>query len=119
MFPYQKLLIYKLAKELVIDVYNVTNSFPKHELFGLTSQMKRAAISIPANISEGSGRASIKEQSHFLTISYSSLMELSCQMEIAFDIGFISEKVLKDFMLKSKDLSVRISNYKKFVEKPK
>ena len=117
MFKYHKLNIYNLAKELVVDVYRVTKEFPTHERYSLTSQINRSAISIPSNIAEGSGRISLNEQLHFLTIAYSSLLELTCQLEISYEIGYISGSDLNDFMKKSKDLAVKISNYKNYLKK--
>ena len=91
-FTYHKLQVWYLAKDLVIEVYKVTKSFPAEEKFGLVSQLNRAAVSVASNIAEGSGRTSRKDQSHFTQLAYGSLMEVACQIEISFDLGFIFEK---------------------------
>lgn len=91
-FTYHKLQVWFLAKDLVIEVYKVTKSFPAEEKFGLVSQLNRAAVSVASNIAEGSGRTSRKDQSHFTQLAYGSLMEVACQMEIACDLGFVFEK---------------------------
>ena len=68
----------------------MSGRFPKEEKYALSDQMRRAVISIPSNIAEGTAKASPKEQFHFLEISYGSLMELMCQTEIAFDLLYIN-----------------------------
>ena len=85
------LQVYKESMLLVKDIYDLTRSFPKDEQWALTSQMKRAVISIPSNLAEGSGRRSSKELSHFLNISLGSLSELETQIEIAILLKFIVE----------------------------
>ncbi len=85
-FSYRKLNVYQAARELVKDIYEMSGRFPKEEKYALSDQMRRAVISIPSNIAEGTAKASPKEQFHFLEISYGSLMELMCQTEIAFDL---------------------------------
>lgn len=115
MFPYQKLDIYKLAKELVKEIYIITNNFPKSEEFGLKSQMNRAVISIPSNIAEGNGRNSKKDNSRFISIAYGSLMELSCQIDIAHDLDFIEKEKLEEILKKCRDLSVRLNNYRQWL----
>ena len=89
-FSYRKLNVYQLSKSLVTDVYKIIETFPKAETYALCDQMRRAAISIPSNIAEGSSKASPKEQFHFIEIAYGSLMEIMCQAEIAFDQHYIT-----------------------------
>ncbi len=78
--------------------------------------MNRAAISIPSNIAEGISRHSNKEKRHFISISYGSLMELICQTEISYELGYIGKEEYDEFLNKSKDLSVRINNFNKAIE---
>lgn len=87
-----KLKAFELADELALRVYRETRSFPKEELFGLVSQMRRAAVSIPSNIAEGCGRATEKEYLQFLSIAYGSLKELEYQISLAGKLGFLEEK---------------------------
>ena len=94
-FYYRKLLVYQHAMMLLEDVYNLTKKFPSQELYGLTNQIQRAAISIPSNIAEGMGRFSIKDRIRFIDISNGSLMEVMCQLEIAHRLGYISDEELQ------------------------
>ena len=75
---------------MVTDFYRVTRDFPKDELYGLTSQIRRSAVSIPSNIAEGYGRNSPKDYIRFLQIANGSLFELQTQLEIGFNLGFVS-----------------------------
>ena len=93
-FYYRKLKIYHQAKEIVVDIYNLSKHFPPQESYGLTNQIQRAAVSIPSNIAEGMGRFSIKERLHFIEISYGSLMEVMCQLEIAETLNYITNEDL-------------------------
>ena len=88
---HQDLLAWQLAIDLVKRVYSFTASFPREELYGLTSQMRRAAVSVPANIAEGAGRNSKKEFIQFLTIARGSLSELDTLVTIATELGYLAE----------------------------
>ena len=84
--------VYKHSVLLVKDVYVLTKSFPKEEIYGLVSQMKRAAVSIPSNIAEGCGRRTDKELHNFLNIALGSLIELETQLEIAIMLEFVQDQ---------------------------
>ena len=88
---FKNLIVYQKSKELVKQVYALLKQFPDDERFALCGQMRRAAISVPSNIVEGMARLSTKDQSHFLNIAYGSLMELYAQLDIAHDLGYVSE----------------------------
>ena len=88
---FKNLIVYQKSKELVKQVYALLKQFPDDERFALCGQIRRAAISIPSNIVEGMARLSTKDQSHFLNIAYGSLMELYAQLDIAHDLGYLSE----------------------------
>jgi four helix bundle protein len=81
---------WRFSRQLVGAVYRLTQAFPKEELFGLTSQMRRAAVSIPSNIAEGSARTGEREFAQFLNIARGSLSELETQLIIASDLGYVS-----------------------------
>ena len=91
-YSFQKLQVWQEAKKLVVDVYHLLDSFPKFEKYALCDQIRRAIVSVPSNIAEGSGRRSLKEQIHFLEISYGSLMETYNQLLIAIDLTYITEE---------------------------
>ncbi len=110
---YRNLKVWQLGKELTIDIYNITKLFPAEERFGLISQINRAAVSIPSNLAEGLSRTSNKEQIHFIEFSYGSLMELACQIEIAYELKYINNEQINDIFEKIEKLAVMLSNYKK------
>lgn len=89
-YSFEKLNVWQEAKKLVVDVYNLLDAFPKFEKYALCDQIRRAVVSVPSNIAEGSGRRSLKEQIHFLEIAYGSLMETYNQLLIAIDLTYIS-----------------------------
>ena len=89
------LLAWKEAHALVLLVYRETKLFPKDELFGLTSQMRRAAISVTSNIAEGFGRRSLKEKTQFYYVAQGSLTELKNQLLIATDVGYLKPNLYK------------------------
>lgn len=91
-FTFFDLRVYKEAKLLVREVYSLLDKFPKVETFALSDQLRRAVVSVPSNIAEGSGRYSIREKIHFIEIAYGSLTETLCQLDIAHDLLYISDK---------------------------
>lgn len=90
--PHYKLEAWKSAMALVSGIYQITRSFPKDELYGLSSQMRRAAVSIPSNLAEGAARTGQKEFAQFLSIAKGSLSELETQLLIAADPGYLDRK---------------------------
>ena len=90
MQDFKKLSVWKKGHDLTLSVYRMTNSFPREENFGLTSQLRRSCASIPANIAEGCGRGSNKELSRFLRISFGSLSETEYHLLLVKDLGWIA-----------------------------
>ena len=88
---YKKLTIWLRAKELVKVVYLISEKFPDSERFVITSQMRRAIVSVVLNIVEGSGRNSSKDFAHFLNMAYTSLLEVECLMTLSIDLNFLKE----------------------------
>jgi four helix bundle protein len=89
-YSYKNLEAYKESKTLVKKVYALLKKFPKEETYALCDQLRRAVISVPSNIAEGSGRTSAKDQAHFFEMAFGSLMEVDCQMDIAHELGYVS-----------------------------
>lgn len=92
MRDHRKLRAFALADEVAILVYRITGRFPKAEMFGLTSQMRRAAVSVPSNIVEGCARDSETEYIRFLNIAFGSLRELNYQLNLSKRLGFLAPK---------------------------
>ena len=89
-FGYRKLIAYQKAKEVVKRTYKLLKKFPAEERYAMCDQLRRASVSITSNIAEGVNRYSVKDKSHFIEMSYGSLMEVSSQFEIAEDLGYIT-----------------------------
>ncbi len=98
---YRDLVVWQKAKSLAVHVYQETEGFPKAETYGLTSQIRRAAISIVSNVAEGQGRLTAGEFQQFLGHSRGSLLELETQLEIACEMGFLDKKVYENLTQES------------------
>jgi four helix bundle protein len=112
---YKQLKVWQKGIQLCNQTFSLTNEFPKEERYGLISQMRRCAVSVPSNIAEGFGRCSKKDFIHFLQISYGSLLELETQLLIAKQQQFISSEIKeykKDLIILSKMLGKLILSIK-------
>ena len=89
---YTKLQVWQKSTDFVVEMYSCTKKFPKDELYGLVSQIRRSVVSIPSNIAEGQARNSKKEFCHFLRIAYASGAELDTQIVIAEKLGYLSKR---------------------------
>ena len=94
-YAFENMKAWQEARKLVVEVYRLLDSFPKFENYALCDQIRRAIISVPSNLAEGSGRISTKEQLHFYEIAYGSLLEAYNQLIIAADLKYIDENNLK------------------------
>ena len=90
--PHRRLAVWQLAMETTVTIYEVTQRFPSEEKFGLTSQMRRAAVSIPSNIAEGAARSSPGDYARFLTIALGSLSELDTQLDLAKRLDYCTQQ---------------------------
>lgn len=104
---FKDLITWEESHKLVLMVYKTTKNFPKDEIFGLTSQMRRASVSITSNIAEGFGRQGMKEKIQFYYLSQGSLIELKNQIEISKDVGYINESNYKE-LLEQADLAHKL-----------
>ena len=117
MKTHRDLDVYKGAISLICFIYKQTSDFPKHEIFGLTSQLRRASVSVAANISEGAGRLSSREYVRFLRISNGSLSELETLTIIASRIGYFSKETEQSIMEQIKIITVQINNLMKAIHR--
>ncbi|MFA5022104.1 MAG: four helix bundle protein [Patescibacteria group bacterium] len=108
-YKFEKLEVWQLTRIFVSEIYAVTKGFPKEEIFGLTSQIRRAAVSVLLNISEGCNRTQI-EFCHFLNISLSSLEEVVAGLYISLDQNFISQKEFDSFYEKTNEIAAKIKS---------
>ena len=106
---YRELIVWQKAVEFVVAMYRETASFPKEEMYGLTSQMRRAAVSIPSNIAEGQARSTTRDFIHFLYISRGSLKESETQIIISRRLGYLNEQQEADLLGRADELSRLIS----------
>jgi len=95
-YSFENLDVWKESRKLVLMVYRLQNSFPSFEKYGLGDQLRRASVSVSSNIVEGNYRFSIQEQIRFIEISFGSLMEVYCQLILAFDLNYIDEQQLSE-----------------------
>jgi four helix bundle protein len=95
---FRKLIVWQEAHTLALMIYKETLKFPDHEKFGITSQLRRAASSVSANIAEGSGRSSAKDKIHFYIIARGSLVETDNFLELAHDLGYIKDEAYADLL---------------------
>jgi four helix bundle protein len=108
-FSFEKLNVWQNTRSFVSFVYKITQKFPDYEKFGITNQIRRAALSVSANIAEGSSRTSFKDQAHFTQLAYSSLMEVLSHFCIALDLDFISKETFELLKPKIYDISNQLN----------
>ena len=109
---YKDLLIWKKGIVIVVKVYQLTKAFPSEELYTLTSQIKRASVSIPSNIAEGSSINSNKDFSRFLEIAIGSAYEIETQLLISSDLGFLKDDKLKDLSIQLEEIIKMTSKFR-------
>ncbi len=97
---FRDLIVWQKSYKLVLEIYKITESFPKTETFGLSQQIRKAAVSIPSNIAEGYGRKHKKEYNQFLSIAYGSLLEVETQYSLAADLKYVKKCELTETLLK-------------------
>ncbi len=110
MKTYRDLVVWQKSMSLVTKIYEVTRIFPKEEIYGLISQMRRCAVSIPSNIAEGYGRKSTDDYLRFLQIAISSLYEVQTQMEISLNLGYLSKNKFENVYEQSREIERMLSS---------
>ena len=93
-YSFEKLTVWQESRKLVTHIYQLLKKYPSNEVYSIVSQIKRASVSVPSNLAEGSARITGKDKAHFTSISYGSLMELLNLLYISFDLEYISEEEL-------------------------
>jgi four helix bundle protein len=112
-YPFEKLEVWQLSRQFRKEVYAIVNQFPRDELFGLTSQIKRSTSSIGDNISEGSARLTAKDRAHFFVIAYSSAIETVNHLIGALDLMYINEQDYLVLRLKLEEITNKINSLHK------
>lgn len=113
MHNFKELKIWQKGRSIVKEIYLTVSNFPPEEKFALTSQMKRAVISIPSNIAEGAGRKTDKDFLRFLDIANGSAFELETHLYLAFDLDFIDEETLNNLIINIEEIEKMIYGFKK------
>ena len=108
-YSFEKLRVWQKAREVAKAIYSETSKFPRREVYGLTSQCNRAAISVTANIAEGSSRRSRKDQAHFSEIAYGSLMELACLLILCTDLGILAAEAEQTLRQSIEQISMQLN----------
>jgi len=114
--PHRNLIAWKKSLELAREIYKVTATFPKSEEYGLTSQMRRAAVSIPSNLAEGAARKGSKEFKQFLNIAQGSISELDTQIELSKMLNYIENDVYESTMTKMTEISKMLYGLAKIIK---
>jgi four helix bundle protein len=117
MRDHNKLRAFQLADEVTVFIYKMTIQFPREEIFGLTSQMRRAAVSVSSNIVEGSARESEREYLRFLEIAFGSLRELKYQFGLACRLGYIKEQMNAEGTIKIEEAEKVIAALLRYIRK--
>jgi four helix bundle protein len=116
-YAFEKLNVWQNSRGLTLKIYEVTKSFPADEKYGLVSQMRRAMISVSSNIAEGSSRKTAKDQAHFYTTAYSSLIELLNQIILSLDLKYIDTEKYLELRSSIELISNQLNSLRKFLVK--
>ena len=112
LYAFERLDVWQVSRAFVKEVYRLLAQFPDFEMYNLTNQIRRAAVSVSLNIAEGTSRNSLKEQSRFSEVAYGSLLEVYCSLLIAKDLGYIDENDLSGTSVRIQELSNKLNALK-------
>ena len=118
-FSFEKLDVWIESKELTKSIYQITMSFPDSEKFGLVSQLRRASVSIFSNIAEGTSRISDKDKAHFISISYSSTMEVLNQLILSYELDYINETNYLNYRNQINSITNKLNSLRNYILKDK
>ena len=110
---YRELLVWQKAMDLTEHVYRTSESWPKTEIYGLTVQIRRAAVSVPSNIAEGQGRRTPRQFMHFLSIAYGSLMEVETALQLASRFGYSNQGAVQEGLRRSEEVGRLLNGLKR------
>lgn len=113
---YRDLKVWQKARLLVTTIYQLSASFPREELYGLTSQIRRASISVPSNIAEGSAKGSTREFIRFVGIAYGSLAEIETQLFLATDLKYITDEALQTALVETAEIGRMLNGLQRSLE---
>ena len=113
---HRDLVVWQKAMQLVRDIYRVTREFPRDEIYGLTNQLRRAAVSVPSNLAEGHGRFSRKEFRQFIGRARGSLLEVETQLEIARDLGYLNSTAARELLAQASEIARLLHGLKAWTE---
>ena len=116
-YAFEKLEVWQNAKELVVSIYKITSKFPVEEKFGMINQIRRASLAIASNIAEGSGRKTIKDQSHFYHIAYSSALEVLNQLIISNELNFLTLSDLNECRMQIEKITNKLNRLRNVLNK--
>ena len=112
LYAFERLDVWQVSRAFVKEVYRLLAQFPDFEMYNLTNQIRRAAVSVSLNIAEGTSRNALKEQSRFSEVAYGSLLEVYCSLLIAKDLGYIDENDLSGISVRIQELSNKLNALK-------
>jgi len=113
--PHKKLVVWQKAIELVTEIYKITEGFPRKEEFGLTAQLRKAALSIPSNSAEGLTRRTTKDKLHFLNMAQASMSEIDTQIEISWRLGYLGDEVPENMELRLVEVEQLLSGLERSI----
>jgi len=116
---YKDLVVWKKSMSLVTQIYQASQKFPKEEVYGLTSQLRRSAVSIPSNIAEGAGRRSSGEFRQFLVQARGSLLELETQVQIAGNLGYLKSQKVEELVTKTSEIGKMLNGLLDYIGRQK
>jgi len=109
-FSFEKLEAWQNARTFISSIYKITSAFPGEEKYGLADQIRRASVSVAANLAEGSARTSPKDQAHFSQLAFSSLMEVLSHLYIAYDLNYLDEEALLKYKEEISEIANKINS---------
>jgi four helix bundle protein len=112
-YYFEKLDVWQLSRQLTKEIYRITNEFPSEEKYGLTSQIRRASVSVASNLAEGSSRSTKKDQANFTTMAYSSLMETLNLLILASDLEYVDVQEYKEARTRIQEISNKLNALRK------